>query len=199
MNSYPEVYFPPFNDDHTLSPSGDEPVEERWTAWNDLDFDWGNYQRIYWFWLGEPTNSTLAQILFDAEEMISWSTCRHFRVFARQSKGSGLRVPPKARHPETLRFSTEIGYGRVHPDLPQVKAVLDSRSLWTPPTQLFLNGPDNPPSYGNGTKFSKRLAAYRAKRDEERKLIKTDRVRRTKPRIAPRTTNRGAAQPPRKR
>ena len=182
--SLPDIWFPEFVRQHKLRPSGDEPVEERWEKWNDLDFDFYDYSSRYFFWLGAPTNAYLTDTLGDMEELISWSTCRYFRSITRQLKGSGKTMPAKSHCPQTLRHATEVGYARNHVDLPQVKVVDDSMALWTPPQQIALVHPPEPPREvpEHLEPFSKRMKKYK----QSLKDRNTNKARRSKPRIAPR-------------
>lgn len=179
-NDLPDTWYPKFNGDHVLSPTGNEPVEERWTMWNDLDFDFHDYQRAYFFWLGAPDNEYLKGELHAAEAMISWSTCYEFRTQTRALKSFAQPFPAKPECPQTLRFATEVGYGRAVVDNPMVKLVDESRSLWEPPVQIFLHAPEKPPKRVEG--FLKRVSEAK----ETAKAAKKNRARSSKPRIAAR-------------
>ena len=180
MSELPDLWFPEFNKSHTLRPSGDEPMDERWTAWNDLDFDFYDYQKDYFFWLGSPENAYLTDRLGDREYLISWSTCMYFRAMTRMIKGKGELMPPKNLCPQTLRYVTEVGYGRYHEDNPAIKVVNDDRDLWEPPAQIFLRAPEEPPPEPGPGSFPSKLKRYR----EQKKSAKYDKARSSRPRIA---------------
>ena len=182
--SLPDIWFPEFVRQHKLRPSGDEPVEERWEKWNDLDFDFYQYSSKYFFWLGAPTNAYLTDTLGDMEEMISWSTCRHFRSITKQLKGAGKPMPAKSHYPQTLRYVTEVGYARSHADHPAIKVIDDGRSCWEPPAQISLVHPPDAPraALDHPETFDQRMKRYK----ERVKQDKKNKARRSKPRIAPR-------------
>ena len=198
MPSNFDIYLPKFNDAHILDPSGDEEDAERWIGWNDQSFDLLDYMNTYWFWLGQPGNGYLENLLAEAEYLVSWSTCVAFRWTTRQDKSFGR---PPAKGNRTLGRAINAVHKPVAPNNPAVKIVEGwNAPLWEPPQQIHLNQPE-PPNYNDDPRpFAERLQEYREQKEEERKLIKMNKPRRTKPRIAPRKPGyRGTAAGPRKR
>ena len=195
-----DIFLPQFNDDHALSPSGDEPWDDRWELWNDQAFDLAEYSETYWFYLGDPRNAWLLNELAELERLVSWSTARYFRWHVRQDKSFGRVAFTDG--PRTLKEINE-GPARIRAGLsnPAVTVIPDwIPSLWQPPSQHWLRQPP-PPRYSNDPRpFAERLKEYREQKKEEGKLIKMNKAHRTKARIAPRPSNyRGLAEGPRKR
>ena len=170
---------PNFNTTHILDPSGDEPLEERWLAWNDLSFDIGDYLTTYFFWLGAPDNDFLTEKLGNAEYLISWSTARELRRTVIQDKGFGHA----AKYPKdlTLRDATEVGFRSMSFPGKGIRLVDTQPRTWDPPAQIHLVQPPIVRYTGN-VPFSTRLKEYK----ERRKLEQRNKPRRTKPRIAAR-------------
>ena len=137
-------------------------------AWNHLDFDWYEYQQSFWFWLGVPGNPHLERRLFEAEEMISWSTCRDFRQVAISLKSSARALPPKPQHQTTLDFALNVGYGNLASSNPAVKVDMDARFFWDPPPQIWLKAPPEPKAV-QGETFLQHVQRLRSERSQGRK------------------------------
>ena len=164
-----DIRLPEFNNDHSLSPSGDEPLEDRMWLWNERDLEHCKYMEDYWFLLGFPDNQALLDSVHEAERSMSWSTARELRWQAVQSRGAGLHK--SARSGLTLGDAVEIGWSVKH-EPQECVVVLESRQhFWIPPLQVHLDQP-NFRIYNGRIPFEERLGEYRKKRDQKRKTVK---------------------------
>ena len=116
--NYPTYWYPHFNRDHVLKPTGKEPVDKRLAMWNDLGFDFHDYIKTYYFWLGAQDNEYLLSHLSEAEAKISWSTCLEFRKEARRMKCWDEAIAPRPPYATSLGGAVIAG--------------------WNPPPQLRL-------------------------------------------------------------
>ena len=108
--SYPTFWYPHFNRDHVLKPTGKEPVDKRWELWNDLSFDFHDYIKTYFFWLDARGNEYLINQISEAETKISWSTCLDFRKEARRMKCWDMSIAPSPSYTTTLAGAVERGW-----------------------------------------------------------------------------------------